>query len=212
MGEPDFDEDCKAALEEMQQRRAADFRLDATLRDVCMEDIEEVCGYEKESLDSIAGFDGRVSNCLMDYREEILRPECQARVHKMIAIAAGDIRMDIPLAEACREDRIKYCAEVAPGSARVLRCLQDTRESLSFECRATLFDEEVRMSESLDFQYPMKKACAAELKQFCADVPAGNAKQIRCLQVGAPPLISSKSQAEYPSVIACFFHEYTIVV
>eukprot|EP00873_Tetraselmis_striata_P011681 jgi/Tetstr1/431945/TSEL_002252.t1 len=178
----DFDEHCKAALEEMQERRAADFRLDATLRDVCMEDIDEVCGYEKESLDSIANYDGRVSNCLMDYRDEIMRPECQARVHKMIAVAAGDIRMDIPLADACHEDRTKYCADVAPGSARVIRCLQDQRESLSFECRATLFDQEVRMSESLDFQYPMKKACKGELKQFCAAVPAGNARQIRCLQ------------------------------
>jgi len=178
----DFGEECRSALTDMQVRRATDFRLDATLREVCMEDIEEVCGYERESLDSIVGIDGRVSNCLMDYRDEVLRPECQARVHKMIAVASGDIRMNIPLADACFDDRAKYCSDVAPGSARVIRCLQDQRESLSFECRATLFDQEVRMSESLDFQYPMKKACKAELKQFCKDVPSGNALQIKCLQ------------------------------
>ena len=31
----------------MMQNRAADFRLDATLRDACASDIEETCGFEK---------------------------------------------------------------------------------------------------------------------------------------------------------------------
>lgn len=44
------------------------------------------------------------------------------------------------------------------------------------------------MSESLDFQYPMKKACANEIKQMCADVAPANAQQIRCLQVPLPPI------------------------
>eukprot|EP00951_Prasinocladus_malaysianus_P016396 scaffold127716_cov50-Prasinocladus_malaysianus.AAC.1 len=177
-----FSEDCKAEIEAMMERRMTDFRLDATLREVCYEDIEEICGYEKESLDSIAGYDGRVENCLMDYRDEILRPECAARVHKLIMVASGDIRMNVPLADACFEDRAKFCADVAPGSARVIRCLQDSREDLGYECRATLFDQEVRMSESLDFMYPMKKACTKELEQLCKDVPEGHARQIKCLQ------------------------------
>ena len=29
------------------ERRAADFRLDAPLRELCKKDIEDVCGYEK---------------------------------------------------------------------------------------------------------------------------------------------------------------------
>ena len=42
------------------------------------------------------------------------------------------------------------------GSARVIRCLINARDKLSGVCRATLFDEEVRFSENIDFQYPMK--------------------------------------------------------
>jgi Golgi apparatus protein 1 len=45
-----------------------------------------------------------------------------------------------------------------------------------------LFDEEVRFSENIDFQYPMKKACEKELTRFCKDVSHGNARVIRCLQ------------------------------
>ena len=182
MAKAGFTEGCKKELEEAQERRAADFRLDAHLRDLCIEDIEDICGYEKESLDSIAGFDGRVSNCLMDYREEILKPECKTYVHKLIEGASKNIRLNIPLADACFDDRENLCKDVQPGSANVIRCLQDQREQLTFECRATLFDMEVRMSESLDFQYPLKAACTNELRSLCKDVPAVNSQAIKCLQ------------------------------
>ncbi len=39
-------------------------RLDSTLREVCAQDIEAVCGYERDSLDSVEGFDARVIQCL----------------------------------------------------------------------------------------------------------------------------------------------------
>ena len=35
------------------------------------------------------------------------------------------------------------------------------REKLSQPCKVMLFDHEVRMGESIDFQAPMKWACAA---------------------------------------------------
>ena len=68
------------------------------------------------------------------------------------------------------------------GSARVIRCLQEQREELSYECRATLFDAEVRMAEDIDFKYPMKRACSNELTQLCPGIPHGSARLIRCLQ------------------------------
>ena len=56
------------------------------------------------------------------------------------------------------------------------------REELGSDCKATLFDQEVRMAESIDFQYPMKKACGTAITQFCRDVPRGHARIVRCLQ------------------------------
>ncbi len=65
----------------------------------------------------------------------------------------------------------------------MIRCLITSRDKLSALCRTTLFDAEVRFSENLDFQYPMKTACVKELQMFCKDVPHGEARAIRCLQV-----------------------------
>ena len=60
-------------------------------------------------------------------REEIQVPACAARVQKIMEYASSDIRFDVPLAEACFEDRQEFCASVPHGSARVIRCLQDRR-------------------------------------------------------------------------------------
>ncbi len=69
----------------------------------------------------------------------------------------------------------------AQGSARVIRCLTNQRDALTPVCRATLFDEEVRFSENIDFQYPMKEACQKEIEKFCKDIPHGNGRVIRCV-------------------------------
>eukprot|EP00899_Mesostigma_viride_P022799 jgi/Mesvir1/3703/Mv14989-RA.1 len=180
--EAGFSQTCKELFEAMMERRSMDFRLDAPLRTACAKDIQEVCGYEKDSLDSVAGYDGRVIECLQDYKDELVTPECKERVHRLTVRAAQDIRFDEPLADACYEDRTRLCENIAPGNARVIRCLQDLRDQLSYECRATLFDQEVRMAEDIDFQFPMKQACQKEIGTFCKGVPHGHARVIACLR------------------------------
>ena len=65
------------------------------------------------------------TRCLVLRRDEIESQACQARVHKIMEYASSDIRFDVPLADACYEDREAFCDSVTPGSARVIRCLQD---------------------------------------------------------------------------------------
>ena len=86
----------------------------------------------------------------------------------------------------------------AQGSARVIRCLQDAREELSYECRATLFDAEVRMAEDIDFKYPMKRACTAEIQGFCPGVQHGHAR-VRALPSVAfePCHVNSLARGKY---------------
>lgn len=68
------------------------------------------------------------------------------------------------------------------GSARVIRCLQDARITLSQDCKAALFDHEVLMSESIEFNQPMAQACTEEIATFCDGVTAGDARVVWCLQ------------------------------
>ena len=61
----------------------------------------------------------------------------------------------------------------------MIRCLQDTRNSLSKECQASLFDQEVKMAEDIDFKFPLKMACTLEIQTYCADEQHGHANVIR---------------------------------
>lgn len=180
--EANFSRGCKEELETMIQARSADFRLDSQLKRQCTKDIENLCMPQKYEVADLPDDHATVIACLQDYREEIENPSCKARVTKVKELAASDIRFDIPLAEACYDDRRQFCSGVPPGSARVIRCLQDSRQDLSAQCSAQLFDEEVDMAESIDFQIPMKTACRREISSFCKDVPHGHARVIRCLQ------------------------------
>ena len=77
-------------------------------------DIASFLAAPQDSMDSIEGFDARVIQCLQDYRDELVVPECKAQVHKLTERASQDIRFDEPLADACFEDRAKLCDGVQP--------------------------------------------------------------------------------------------------
>ena len=66
--QPGFTPECKAEVEKMMAERAADFRLDAKLKRLCAEDIDDLCAHDRESLDLVAGYDARVIQCLQDFR------------------------------------------------------------------------------------------------------------------------------------------------
>jgi len=171
---------CQEEIDAMIEKRVRDLRLDSRLRSTCENEIFNMCAFQGD-LDDMDTYDSTVINCLQDFNAEIKNTECKRLVKKYIALASEDIRFDVPLAEACADDRQKFCSAVAPGSARVFRCLTNQRTQLSPICRATLFDEEVRFSENIDFRIPMKEACTEELKTYCKDVPHDNALVISCL-------------------------------
>lgn len=51
-----------------------------------------------------------------DYKDEIHSDECKAQVQHYLQLASQDIRFDVPLAEACGDDRRILCANVPPVS------------------------------------------------------------------------------------------------
>lgn len=72
----------------------------------------------QDSMESVEGYDARVIECLQDFKDELVQPECKAQVHKLTSRASQDIRFDEPLADACFEDRSRLCDEVQPVSSR----------------------------------------------------------------------------------------------
>ncbi|CAI5474497.1 unnamed protein product [Closterium sp. Yama58-4] len=176
--EPEFSKTCKAEFDKMMERRAVDFRLDASLRKYCHKDIVETCYPDAEDISDVANWDSKVMECLQDYKEELKDPRCRQQVHRLTKRAAEDIRFDHPLHDACQPDQEKLCKDVPPGHARVFTCLQDHRKDLRPVCRAALFDQEIRYAGDIDFKFAMRQACADEMKRLCSQAP----DMVKCLQ------------------------------
>lgn len=66
----------------------------------------------QQELDAVDTYPSSVINCLQDYKDEIENERCKSRVHHYLKLASDDIRFNIPLADACHEDREKLCAGV----------------------------------------------------------------------------------------------------
>ncbi|GAX77303.1 hypothetical protein CEUSTIGMA_g4749.t1 [Chlamydomonas eustigma] len=182
MEDSKFSSECKEELDDIIAKRVTDFKLDTTLREACESDLQDMCATTLKAMDDDNKVKRSALNCLQQYKEELKSEKCQAEVHRRTKRAARDIRFDEVLADACQEDRTKFCNDVQMGSARVIRCLQEHRSSLAQKCAAAMFDHEVQMAEDIDFKYPMKKACAWEISTFCKDIPHGHARVVRCLQ------------------------------
>uniref|UniRef100_A0A7S0YM23 Golgi apparatus protein 1 n=1 Tax=Polytomella parva TaxID=51329 RepID=A0A7S0YM23_9CHLO len=178
----DFPTPCKVALDDLLSQRVSNFMLNVPLREACAQELLDTCGVSIEDMGSFEELRRSGIDCLQEYRDELRDAKCKAEVHKQMTRSARDFRFDEVLADSCREDRNRYCESVQAGSARVIRCLEDNRADLQSSCAAALFDHEVRMAEDIDFNYPMKKACAFEIGSLCKNVQQGHAKVIHCLE------------------------------
>ena len=58
------------------------------------------------------------------FREDLIKPACKQRVKHIMELAASDVRFDVPLNNACSEERKTLCADAQPGHGRIVRCLQ----------------------------------------------------------------------------------------
>eukprot|EP00798_Chlamydomonas_sp_ICE-L_P010076 gene10076-7973_t len=166
MEDDDFSLDCKDELDNTIAKRVSDFRLDEALREACEEDLSDLCGATLETMDDDAKVHKTALSCLQQYRglgqdplnclqhtgRRSIPPVSRNEIHPLMTRASKDIRFDEVLADACYTDREQYCNDVSPGSARVIRCLQDHRNSLEQKCAAALFDHEVKMAEDIDFK------------------------------------------------------------
>lgn len=77
----------------------------------------------------------QVLACLADNKELLKQESCRKEVAYLEKMEVNDFRIDMALAEACREDVGKYCGQVEPGDGRVHKCLRDNMSKLSDKCK-----------------------------------------------------------------------------
>ena len=71
-----------------------------------------MCASTLKAMDDDDKVKASALNCLQQYKEELKSEQCRAEVHRRTQRAARDIRFDEVLANACMDDRAKFCNDV----------------------------------------------------------------------------------------------------
>ena len=86
------------------------------------------------------------------------------------------------VANGCKEELEKYCSNVAPGEGRVLACLYAHEDKLSGQCEYALYDAASRLERAVAALSYAANECAADLKQYCGSVAAGEGRLLQCIE------------------------------
>ena len=54
--------------------------------------------------------EGQIAACLQDSRDMLMNSQCKDEVHQVMVRASEDIRFNQMLADACLNDRDKFCS------------------------------------------------------------------------------------------------------
>ncbi len=86
------------------------------------------------------------------------------------------------VAEGCKAEIERYCANVTAGEGRVLACLYAYNDRLSGRCEYALFDAASQLQRAVSALAYAAHECTSDLEKYCADVAAGKGRLLECLQ------------------------------
>jgi len=132
----------------------------ARAEDACRADAEKLCPGVRRG-------EGRILVCLQA-KEAQLSPACKQQVD----VVGKKVK---EVGAACGDDVAQFCPEVKTGGGRVLKCLAANNANLSQTCQKVIQQAEEKSAE-------FKKSCGEDVTKFCASVPKGQGRILKCLQ------------------------------
>jgi hypothetical protein len=94
---------------------------------------------------------------------------------------AGQSLVDT-VANGCKVEIEKYCAQVTPGQGRVLACLYAHEDKLSSKCEYALYDAAVQLERAVAALSYVANECDEDLDKYCASIAPGKGRLLDCLK------------------------------
>jgi hypothetical protein len=86
------------------------------------------------------------------------------------------------VANGCKVEIEKYCAEVVPGEGRVLACLYAYGDKLSAKCEFALYDAAVQLERAVAALTYVANECDEDLDKYCASIEPGEGRLLECIE------------------------------
>ena len=144
---------CQKEVSYYEKMGVEDFTNDLSLAEACRGDVDKFCS-------KVEPGSGRVHNCLRSHRDK-LSDGCRREELRLEAKESENIGMTPNLLHACKDERSLFCRRVAPGQARVFRCLVENMASADFgdSCKGVIMQKLNRRQANWRLDPPLRRAC-----------------------------------------------------
>ena len=85
------------------------------------------------------------------------------------------------VANGCKVEIEKYCAQVTPGEGRVLACLYAHGDKLSAKCEFALYDAAVQLERAVAALTYVANECDEDLDKYCGAIAPGEGRLLECI-------------------------------
>ncbi len=86
------------------------------------------------------------------------------------------------LAADCAAEIKTFCANVTPGSDRIVACLIAYEDKIPARCRLTAYLGSDDLGARMKALKGLAKTCSSDILQYCSTVPAGGGRIYDCLE------------------------------
>ncbi|XP_031471155.1 Golgi apparatus protein 1 [Phasianus colchicus] len=184
----DLVSDCRDIVGNLTELESEDIQIEALLMRACEPIIQTFCHEVADNqIDS-----GDLMECLIQNKhQKEMNEKCAIGVTHFQLVQMKDFRFSYKFKMACKEDVLKLCPNIKK-KVDVVICLsttvrndtlQDAKEHrVSLKCRKQLRVEELEMTEDIRLEPELYEACKSDIKNYCQNVPYGNAQIIECLK------------------------------
>lgn len=100
----------------------------------------------------------------------------------LITSATAEQSLVETVANGCKVEIEKYCAQVTPGQGRVLACLYAHEDKLSSKCEYALYDAAVQLERAVAALSYVANECDEDLDKYCSSMAPGKGRLLDCLK------------------------------
>jgi hypothetical protein len=116
-------------------------------------------------------------------RERTMRKNYIANLFALVALVASSaaVGQQNNLAADCATEIKTYCANVTPGSDRIVACLIAYEDKIPARCRLTAYMGSDELGIRMQALKQLAKTCSSDILQYCSKVSAGGGRIYDCL-------------------------------
>ncbi|XP_011202918.2 Golgi apparatus protein 1 isoform X1 [Bactrocera dorsalis] len=195
--DPLFDQRCHLVVVNRMIEQNTDYRFNPSLQLACGKNIDRYCSHIVATAQPNEELNGLVVQCLKDkFRESRLDYNCTQEMIKVLQEQALNYQLNPLLQNFCKSEIEVLCKANLQSREHgmVEECLKTAflnHKIINRDCRVEVATLIAEAKADIHVDPILQEACTVDLLRYCSNVPSGNGRKLKCLQV----LLKDQSKA-----------------